>query len=155
MGQRGGVFMRVFAGALLAGLLVGLGGCAAGGGEAAGGEAAVGAGGCPLPGQVRAVGLKLYFGRDVPGGGFVDDAQWAGFAARVLTPAFPEGFTEYAAVGQWRDSRNGRIVRERSFVVERVGEVVPEKVDAVVQAYRQEFKQEAVGMVTEAVCAAF
>jgi hypothetical protein len=150
MGQRGGVFMRVFAGALLAGLLVGLGGCAAGGGEAA-----VGAGGCPLPGQVRAVGLKLYFGRDVPGGGFVDDAQWSDFAARVLTPAFPEGFTEYAAVGQWRDSRNGRIVRERSFVVERVGAVAPEKVEAVVRAYRTEFKQEAVGMVSDEVCAAF
>ena len=110
---------------------------------------------CPLPGQTRMISLKLYFGRDMPGGGFVDDAQWAGFAANVLTPAFPDGFTEYAAIGRWRDPRDGRTVREKSFVVESVGAVVPAKLDAVVGAYRADFKQQAVGMVTEDVCAAF
>jgi hypothetical protein len=101
------------------------------------------------------ISLKLYFGRDIPGGGFVDESQWAGFAAHVLTPAMPEGFTEYAAMGQWRDPRDGRIVRERSFVVESVGAGVPAKLDSIVQAYRTAFKQEAVGMVTQSVCAVF
>lgn len=121
----------------------------------AGCQAAVQQAVCPLPGQARMISIKLYFGRDIQGGGFVDDAQWAGFAAQMLTPAFPDGFTEYAAVGQWRDPRDGRIVREKSFVVESVGTVVPAKLDAVVRAYRAEFKQQAVGMVTEGVCAVF
>ena len=112
-------------------------------------------GACPLPGQVRAASLKMYFGRDVRGGGFVDDAAWAGFAARVLTPAFPDGFTEYTSVGQWRNPADGMIVREKSFVVEIVGAVVPAKVNAVVQAYRRDFRQVAVGQVTGEVCAAF
>jgi hypothetical protein len=110
---------------------------------------------CPLPGQNRADSLKLYFGRDIPGGGFVTDQAWSSFAASVLTPAFPDGFTAYEALGQWRNPRDGTIVRERSFVVESVGAVVPAKLDAVVQAYRAQFRQESVGIVTEGVCAAF
>jgi hypothetical protein len=118
-------------------------------------QAAAPAGVCPLPGQARAVNLKMYFGRDVPGGGFVNDADWAGFAAKILTSAFPDGFTVYQALGQWRDPGSGAVVREQSFVVESVGAVSAGKVDAVVQAYRRAFRQVSVGLVSAEVCAVF
>ncbi len=110
---------------------------------------------CPLAGQSRMVDLKLYFGRDIPGGGLVDDAAWKRFAAGVLTPAFPEGFTTFDAMGQWRDPQKGRVVREPSFVVERVGVVNGAAVEAAMVAYRTQFHQVSVGRVTMEVCAGF
>jgi len=97
----------------------------------------------------------MYFGRDVPGGGFVNDADWAGFAEKVLTPAFPDGFTVYQALGQWRDPATGVVVREQSFVVESVGALAAGKVDGVVQAYRRAFRQVSVGLVSADICAVF
>jgi len=110
---------------------------------------------CPLPGQQLQMGLKLYFGRDIPGGGFVSDQDFAGFAARVMTPAFPDGLTVYEGLGQWRNPETGHVVRERSFVVEIYGPVSPAGVAAVVNAYRTQFRQISVGQVTQEVCAAF
>jgi hypothetical protein len=110
---------------------------------------------CPLPGQNRADSLKLYFGRDIPGGGFVTDQAWSAFAASVLTPAFPDGFTAYEALGQWRNPQDGKVVRERSFVVESVGPVSPPQIKGVIDTYRTRFRQISVGQVTTEVCAAF
>ncbi len=101
------------------------------------------------------VSLKLYFGRDIPGGGFVTDQAWSSFAASVLTPAFPDGFTAYEALGQWRNPQNGRIDREKSFVVESAGPLSPEKIASVTATYKKTFNQLAVGQVTEDICAAF
>jgi hypothetical protein len=109
---------------------------------------------CKLPGQRRSDALRLYFGRDIPGGGSVSDADWSVFAAEVLTPAFPEGFSVYQVMGQWRAS-DGSIVREPSFVVERIGMIDPARLAAVTAAYRTRFRQEAVGIVSAPVCAAF
>jgi hypothetical protein len=108
---------------------------------------------CPLPGQTRMISLKLYFGRDIPGGGFVTDAAWSSFAATVLTPAFPDGFTAYEALGQWRNPQDGRIVREKSYVVETAGPVAPAR--TVTDAYRKTFHQISVGQVSQEVCAVF
>ena len=96
--------------------------------------------------------LKMYFGRDIPGGGFVDDAAWAGFVSRVLTPAFPDGFTVLSGRGQWRNPKTGAVGGEASFEVEVVGVIVPARVAGVVGAYKREFRQEAVGVVTGEVC---
>jgi hypothetical protein len=101
------------------------------------------------------ISLKLYFGRDIPGGGFVTDQSWSSFAATVLTPAFPDGFTAYEALGQWRNPQNGQIVHERSYVVETVGATSPARIATVVQAYRTAFHQISVGEVSHVVCAAF
>jgi hypothetical protein len=109
---------------------------------------------CPLPGQSRAQSLRLYFGRDIPGGGAVSDADWASFAAQVLTPVFPGGFSVYRAEGQWR-AADGAVVREPSFVVERVGVTDPAQIARVTEAYKTRFRQEAVGVVTTPACAAF
>ena len=110
---------------------------------------------CPLAGQSPMAQLKLYFGRDIPGGGLVDDAAWKSFAAGVLTPAFPEGFTVFEATGQWRDPQTGTVVREPSFVVERVGVVNGAAIERVMAAYRAQFHQISVGRLTTGVCAAF
>jgi len=110
---------------------------------------------CPLHGQARMTDLRLYFGRAIPGGGMVDDAAWKGFAARVLTPAFPGGFTVTGAMGQWRDPQTGEVVREPSFVRGRAGEVKSDAVEAVMAAYRTQFHQVSVGRLTTLVCAAF
>ncbi len=110
---------------------------------------------CPLPGQSPMVQLKLYFGRDIPGGGLVSDADWKGFAAGVLTSAFPEGFTVFEALGQWRDPQTGVVVREPSFVVERVGAVNGAAIEGVMAAYRTQFHQVSVGRLTMGACAAF
>jgi len=99
--------------------------------------------------------LKLYFGRDIPGGGFVDDAAWRAFAGRVLTPAFPEGFTVYEGLGQWQNPQDGTVTRERSFVLERTGVVNVAAVEAAMAAYRTAFKQVSVGRMTAPVCAGF
>jgi hypothetical protein len=101
------------------------------------------------------VELKLYFGRDIPGGGVVNDAEWRRFAADVLTPAFPEGFTVFDATGQWRNPQSGDVVREPSYVVERLGPVDGAAVEGAMAAYRAQFHQVAVGRVTMEVCAGF
>jgi hypothetical protein len=110
---------------------------------------------CPLPGQVPMTALKLYFGRDIPGGGFVTDQAWADFAAHVLTPAFPDGLTTTEALGQWHNPQTGQIAREKSFVVEVEGSISPTRIADVTRAYRQTFHQVSVGQVTQGVCAAF
>jgi hypothetical protein len=101
------------------------------------------------------VALKLYFGRDIPGGGVVTDDAWSSFAASVLTPAFPDGFTAYEATGQWRNPKDGRIAHEKTYVVEMVGIVPSDRIATVIQAYRTTFHQISVGEVTQPVCAAF
>lgn len=58
---------------------------------------------------------ELFFGTEKPGPD-VSDAQFRAFVNRVVTPRFPDGLTQYDALGQFRDS-SGRIVKERSKVV--------------------------------------
>ena len=99
--------------------------------------------------------LVLYFGQDIPGGGQVDAPAWADFAGRVLTPAFPDGFTEYDASGQWRDAATGLLVRERTRVVQVFGTAPANQVTGVIVAYRAQFHQVSVGVVTREACAAF
>ncbi len=99
--------------------------------------------------------LVLYFGQDIPGGGEVDQPAWAAFAGRVLTPAFPDGFTEYDASGQWRDAATGRLVQERTRVVQVFGPAPAARVAGVTAAYRAQFRQVSVGVVSREACAAF
>lgn len=58
---------------------------------------------------------ELFFGTEKPGPD-VSDVQFRGFVNRVVTPRFPDGLTQYDALGQFRDS-SGRIVKERSKVI--------------------------------------
>ena len=58
---------------------------------------------------------ELFFGTEKPGPD-VTDAQFRAFVNRVVTPRFPDGLTQYDALGQFRDS-SGQIVKERSKVI--------------------------------------
>ncbi len=113
---------------------------------------------CLLPGQTRMLAIEMFFGRDITGRGTVTEAEWAAFAAREMTPRFPDGFTVLDGRGQWRDPRTGAIGGEASKVV--LIDVAPAddvaaRVDAVASAYRREFRQLAVGVSSHEVCAAF
>jgi hypothetical protein len=102
--------------------------------------------------------VELFFGRDIPGGGSVSDADWADFTATVVTPAFPDGFSASDAKGQWRGSDNGKIVHEPSEIVTIVAPRSPtlaSKISKIVESYRTRFHQQSVGVVTRPVCAAF
>jgi len=96
----------------------------------------------------------LYFGRAIPSGGQVSDAEWTAFLDSTVTPAFPQGLTVIDAAGQWRGV-SGEVVRERSKLVVLL-HARSEKDDAaiatIVGTYRQRFAQEAVLQERQAVC---
>ena len=48
---------------------------------------------CLLPGEKRMLVAELFFGRNVPGRAPVSEAEWADFAAQVITRYLPDGFT--------------------------------------------------------------
>jgi hypothetical protein len=123
------------------------------------------AGGCAVPappcllaGQQRMQVIDLFFGRDIAGRGPVTDAEWDDFAARVLTPRFPDGFTVFDAHGQWLNPQTGTIGREASRMVRvavPLGADVSARVEAVSDAYKVRFRQVAVGVVSSVACARF
>ena len=99
----------------------------------------------------------LFFGRAIPAGGQVSDAQWAGFLDTTVTPAFPQGLTVLDAVGQWRGASGG-VVREPSKLVVLL-HPRNAKDDAaianIIDTYRKNFGQEAVLQERQSVCVRF
>lgn len=95
---------------------------------------------------VHGVSDRLFCGRSIPGGGEVTDADVERFLDEVVTPRFPEGFTSWTAVGNWRGEE------EKTLVVEFLhpyGRELDEKVREVAAEYRRRFRQQAVMRVTE------
>lgn len=89
---------------------------------------------------------RLYFGRGIPGGGTVSDAEWATFLREAVTPRFPEGITVLQAEGQWRGA-DGGVVQEPSFVLDLVhapGAEADAAVNEIAAEYKRRFRQEAV-----------
>jgi hypothetical protein len=101
---------------------------------------------------------ELLFGRDIGDHVGVREADWVAFVAREMTPRFPDGLTITDAIGQWRDPRNGRIVREPS---KRVEIVLPghrddaRRLQAIVTAYKRQFHQQSVGLIVQSACVQF
>ncbi len=127
-----GIMTRKFLSAWLAGTLA-LGGCARS---------------CPA-GLARMDGVQMFFG------GSLAEADWADFSAGTLTPAYPDGFTTYEAAGQWRDPASGRLVRERTRVVQVFGAGAMAPTALVAEAYKRRFHQQSVGVVRTVACAGF
>ena len=101
---------------------------------------------------------ELFFGRAIRGHAPLNDAEWAGFATRIVTPNFPDGFTVVDGEGQWRNPRTGRISSEPTrvlLVAARPTSDVARRLVAVINAYKAEFHQQSVGLITREVCAAF
>ena len=85
------------------------------------------------------------------------EARWREFLAREVTPRFPDGLTVYRTYGQWRDAKD-TVTRERSRVLRIIVSVDPpvqEKVAAVAEAYKKQFRQKSVGIVTRPACVSF
>jgi hypothetical protein len=114
--------------------------------------------GCAMPqcdrfGGVPMLEYQLFFGRSN-----VSDQAWAVFAAQVITPNLPSGFTELDAEGQWMNTETRQISRERSRVVIVAAPDSPDTATAIGRIkdeYRQRFAQIVVGQIVHPVCGAF
>ena len=62
---------------------------------------------CLLPAEKRMLVAELFFGRDIAGRAPLSEAEWRDFAAEIITPNFPDGFTVFDAEGQWRNPATG------------------------------------------------
>ena len=111
---------------------------------------------CRAPHQ-RMLAIDLLFGRG-SGGLRVSEQAWTQFLAREVTPRFPAGLTVIDASGQWRNPQDRTIIRERSkmvMIVVSENPPVQERIDAITDAYKRQFKQQSVGVVIRTACASF
>ena len=102
--------------------------------------------------------IDLMFGRNIGGELGVSEGLWSEFVASEITPRFPDGLTIDDALGQWRDPERNTIVQEPSKdvrVMVPAGAEVQEKIDAIVAAYKERFKQQSVGVVIRQACVSF
>jgi hypothetical protein len=104
------------------------------------------------PPQEPMLDIELMLGR-----GKANESRWAQFLAREVTPRFPDGLTVYETTGQWRDPATSMIIREKSRVLRIIvpADTAPDKLAAVAEAYKKQFRQKSVGIVTRQVCASF
>jgi hypothetical protein len=105
------------------------------------------------PPQKPMLDIELMLGR-----GKANEARWAQFLAREVTPRFPDGLTVYETTGQWRDPARNLVVRERSRVLRIIISAdapVRDKLDAVAGAYKKQFAQKSVGIVMRPACVSF
>jgi hypothetical protein len=113
---------------------------------------------CPLPSQEPFTIVEMFFGRNIPGRGPLTDTEWSTFAATAITDQFPDGFTVVDGEGQWFDQRTGRLVHEPSKILIAAADPqsnLAERIGAISAAYRGQFHQRSVGVVTSAGCGAF
>jgi len=113
---------------------------------------------CPLPGQGRYAIVQLFFGRNISGRGPMTDTEWNDFVARTITPQFPDGFTVIDGTGQWYDQTSGKLIHEPSkilFVAADPDSDLKTRIGSVINAYRTQFQQRTVGVITSEACADF
>ena len=99
-----------------------------------------------------------FFGRGMPGRPPLTDQEWTQFAADVVTPNLPDGFTALVADGQWQNPATRRISQERTKVIIVAVPDTPAAaaaIAAVKEAYRTRFHQQSVGTTIHPVCGAF
>ena len=101
---------------------------------------------------------ELFFERAIRGRAPLSDAEWAEFAAQVVTPNFPDGFTAFDGDGQWQNPATGRVAREPTKILlvaaKRTADLGA-RLSAVIDAYKGRFHQQSVGIITRDSCAAF
>jgi hypothetical protein len=104
------------------------------------------------PPQAPMLDIEFMLGR-----GKSNEVRWQRFLAREVTPRFPDGLTVYETTGQWRDPATSVIAREKSRVLRMIvpADIASEKIAAVGEAYKKQFGQKSVGIVTRQVCASF
>jgi len=113
---------------------------------------------CLLPAEQRMLVAELFFGRRIRNRTPLTDAEWAGFAAQIITPNFPDGFTVFDGQGQWRNPQTGHIARDPTKILMVAAKRTPDlarRLAAVIDAYKTRFHQQSVGIITRDSCAAF
>jgi hypothetical protein len=113
---------------------------------------------CLLPSEERMLVAELFFGRNIAGRGPLTDAEWHAFAAEIVTPNFPDGFTVFDGEGQWRNPASGRIAQDPTKILLVAAKRAPSlaaRLAAVIEAYKTRFRQQSVGIITRDSCAAF
>ena len=112
---------------------------------------------CSAP-QKPMIEVELMFGRNIGGRLGVTDTLWAAFLAREVTPRFPDGLTVFDTSGQWSDARTKKVVREPSKIVRIIMPAdaqASEKIDAIASAYKKQFRQDSVGVLSRPACVSF
>jgi hypothetical protein len=113
---------------------------------------------CLLPAEQHMLVAELFFGRNIKGRRPLTDAEWAEFAARTIAPNFPDGFTTFDGEGQWRNPRTGQIAggETKILLVAAKPELnLSRRLLAVIDAYKAQFQQQSVGIITRDSCATF
>jgi hypothetical protein len=101
---------------------------------------------------------ELLFGRKIGDRVGVSARDFARFVDREIAPRFPDGLTVLDASGEWNDAARNAIVHEPSKLVEIVLPGNPDDLDrlgAIAEAYKRQFHQRSVGIVTRAACISF
>jgi hypothetical protein len=112
---------------------------------------------CRMPQRSMSV-AELLFGRNIGNRLGVTEERWSRFVATEITPRFPDGISVVNAAGQWLDPRTRKVVREPSKLVTIVlvdAAEAQEKIDAIVAAYKQRFRQQSVGVIVRPACVSF
>ena len=102
--------------------------------------------------------IELMLGRNIGGRVGVGEAAWSRFLTREITPRFPDGLTVLDAIGQWQSKGRDRLAREPSklvIIVTADAASATDRIAAIVAAYKQQFRQRSVGVISHSVCAAF
>jgi Protein of unknown function (DUF3574) len=113
---------------------------------------------CLLPAEQRMLVAELFFGRGIKERAPISAAEWAEFAARTITPNFPDGFTVLDGEGQWHNPQTGHIVRDPTKILVVAAKRTPDlarRLSAVIDTYKAKFHQQSVGLITRDSCAAF
>jgi hypothetical protein len=102
--------------------------------------------------------VELLFGRNIGNKLGVTEKNWAAFLAREVTPRFPDGLTVFDTSGQVRSKKTRAVMQEPGKIVRIIMAADPqaqEKIDAIVAAYKTQFRQESVGVVMRPACVSF
>jgi hypothetical protein len=113
---------------------------------------------CPVRGEKPMVEAQLFFGRDIDGRGPVTKEEWSDFAAKTIAENFPDGFTVTDGEGAWFDPKTKSMVHEETKIVLVATKQSPglaARLSHVMDAYKRQFHQQSVGLVTRQVCAVF
>jgi hypothetical protein len=112
---------------------------------------------CALGAEERVI-AQMYFGRNIGAELGVSEEEWDAFVDAEVAPRLSDGFTVTDAQGQWRDRTTGVTMSEPSkqltvfLADEAEGRLA---LDAIAEAYKRQFQQQAVALVVERSCVSF
>ena len=108
--------------------------------------------------QERKPVAELLFGRKIGGRVAVSEAAWSRFVDAEIVPRFPDGLSVIDAAGRWRNRETNVVIREPSKIVliAMRGEAEDQqRIDAIVEAYKRQFRQQSVGVIVRPACVSF